>query len=153
MTDGNKKVMDSVASKHEKIQVELIGVIKKVTELEKSGIAAPQRKQSQIISPVKLEEKTNESPTKSIESPTKPVEKEQPKEEPKAPEPIVEPPKVEAPPKVPTPQPSPEKPAEVEELPIDTVEDDGGAIDFANLGGGGMTDEEKEEILGKLTEL
>jgi hypothetical protein len=44
MTDGNKKVMDSVASKHEKIQVEIIGVIKKVTELEKSGIAAPQRK-------------------------------------------------------------------------------------------------------------
>jgi hypothetical protein len=31
--------------------------------------------------------------------------------------------------------------------------DDGGGIDFANLGGGGMTDEEKEEIIGKLENL
>lgn len=160
MTDSNKKVMDSVNSKHEKIQVEVIGVYNKIKELEESGVRAAPLQNSAAT---KVEESPSKSlsPQKSIESPAKPVE------ELKAPEPIVE-----APPKVPTPKASPEKTAEelvaedppmddmdnhggeplTEDHPIDEM-DDGGEIDFANLGGGGMTDEEKEEILGKLTDL
>ena len=155
MTDSNKKVMDSVNSKHEKIQVEVIGVYNKIKELEESGVRAAPLQKSAVSKAEESPTKTL-SPEKSLESPAKPVE------EFKAPEPVVE-----APPKVPTPKASPEKPAEepaqaeepqadepqADDPPMDDMDDDGGDIDFANLGGGGMTDEEKEEILGKLTDL
>ena len=59
---------------------------------------------------------------------------------------------LESPPKEPEP-PADDPPALVEEPALDFGNMEDGGIDFAALGGGGMSDEEKAEIMGKIESL
>lgn len=88
--------------------------------------------------------------TEDAENPSQEVEPESIPDPPPAED---KPPAVlESPPKEPEP-PADDLPAVVEEPALDFGDMEDGGIDFAALGGGGMSDEEKAEIMGKIESL